>query len=169
MSFVPKKNEIRIEIMASAIIRRGMATSAAVESAIKHVTVIGGGLMGSGIAQVSVFCSHSLSLSHDWMCLCARKKLSKHCLSVWLFDLLRHHVEFIVHSPKNKTKNKTEKAKRFLNANFPIIELGCSNGRLQCHNRWSQQSIGGEGSKQYKKQFGACGQKTVQRWWWSAK
>lgn len=37
--------------MASALIR-GMATNSA-GSVIKHVTVIGGGLMGSGIAQVS--------------------------------------------------------------------------------------------------------------------
>lgn len=43
--------------MASAIVRaftRNMATSAS-DKIFKHVTVIGGGLMGSGIAQVSGF------------------------------------------------------------------------------------------------------------------
>lgn len=41
--------------MASALFRaftRNMATSAG-DKIFKHVTVIGGGLMGSGIAQVS--------------------------------------------------------------------------------------------------------------------
>lgn len=41
------------ENMATSILIRGMATSTVTESTIKHVTVIGGGLMGSGIAQVS--------------------------------------------------------------------------------------------------------------------
>lgn len=42
--------------MASTMFRvctRNMASNATVDKAIKHVTVIGGGLMGSGIAQVS--------------------------------------------------------------------------------------------------------------------
>lgn len=34
------------------VIARNFSSSSAVQSAIKNVTVIGGGLMGSGIAQV---------------------------------------------------------------------------------------------------------------------
>lgn len=37
-----------------SFIKRGFATSS-VRNAINNVTVIGGGLMGSGIAQVSTF------------------------------------------------------------------------------------------------------------------
>ncbi|XP_031627202.1 hydroxyacyl-coenzyme A dehydrogenase, mitochondrial-like [Contarinia nasturtii] len=46
--------------MASVLIR-GMATSA-VESAIKHVTIIGGGLMGSGIAQVAATAGYDVTI-----------------------------------------------------------------------------------------------------------
>jgi hypothetical protein len=35
------------------VIKRGLSTSSAMSAVIKNVTVIGGGLMGSGIAQVS--------------------------------------------------------------------------------------------------------------------
>ncbi|KAK7869465.1 hypothetical protein R5R35_008181 [Gryllus longicercus] len=35
------------------VLARGFASSAAAAAAIKHVTIVGGGLMGSGIAQVS--------------------------------------------------------------------------------------------------------------------
>lgn len=89
--------------MASAIIRRGMATSAAVESAIKHVTVIGGGLMGSGIAQVSVYFFHS-TINIEGVYMCAHK-LNTHRY-VWLSNLLRNRR---VHSPfaEAKIKNKS--------------------------------------------------------------
>lgn len=60
--------------MASALVR-GMATSAA-DSVIKHVTIIGGGLMGSGIAQVS---------GHNWL-ICTAPKSIVHS-TYWLFPL----------------------------------------------------------------------------------
>ncbi|XP_046427811.1 hydroxyacyl-coenzyme A dehydrogenase, mitochondrial-like isoform X1 [Neodiprion fabricii] len=48
-------------ILPFAIIRRGMATSSSL-NAIKHITVVGGGLMGSGIAQVAAQSGHRVTL-----------------------------------------------------------------------------------------------------------
>lgn len=41
--------------LSFTILSRGISTSGYLHSAIKNVTVIGGGLMGSGIAQVKLF------------------------------------------------------------------------------------------------------------------
>lgn len=45
-----------------SVITRGFATSKAVAGVIKNITVIGGGLMGSGIAQVAAQTGHSVTL-----------------------------------------------------------------------------------------------------------
>jgi len=47
--------------LASNIVRRTFSTSAG-RSAIKHVTIIGGGLMGSGIAQVAAQTGHNVTM-----------------------------------------------------------------------------------------------------------
>lgn len=47
------------------IIKRGFATTPAKEYVIKNVTVIGGGLMGSGIAQVSYFTVTMLKMARS--------------------------------------------------------------------------------------------------------
>ncbi|XP_071510230.1 hydroxyacyl-coenzyme A dehydrogenase, mitochondrial-like [Diadema antillarum] len=47
---------------ATNAISRSMATSAARMAAIKHVTVIGGGQMGAGIAQVAAQTGHSVTV-----------------------------------------------------------------------------------------------------------
>lgn len=46
--------------IATKVFARGMATSAVRMAAIKNVTVIGGGLMGAGIAQVAAQTGHSV-------------------------------------------------------------------------------------------------------------
>jgi hypothetical protein len=43
------------------MLNRGFSASPSAIMAIKHVTVIGGGLMGSGIAQVTIYFSFNLS------------------------------------------------------------------------------------------------------------
>lgn len=40
--------------LSFTVIKRGFASSVQMRAAIKNVTVIGGGLMGSGIAQVQL-------------------------------------------------------------------------------------------------------------------
>ena len=54
------------------VLRRGLSTSALRMAAIKHVTVIGGGQMGVGIAQVSLVFRSYLVLGPDPVCLLAR-------------------------------------------------------------------------------------------------
>jgi len=44
------------------VISRGMATTSALQNSIKHVTVIGGGLMGSGIAQVTAQSGYNVTI-----------------------------------------------------------------------------------------------------------
>ncbi|RZC31741.1 hydroxyacyl-coenzyme A dehydrogenase, mitochondrial [Asbolus verrucosus] len=44
------------------ILKRGLSTSTAMNAVIKNVTVIGGGLMGSGIAQVAAQTGHNVTL-----------------------------------------------------------------------------------------------------------
>jgi 3-hydroxyacyl-CoA dehydrogenase len=44
------------------VIKRGLSTSSAMSAVIKNVTVIGGGLMGSGIAQVAAQTGHNVTL-----------------------------------------------------------------------------------------------------------
>ncbi|KAL1123538.1 hypothetical protein AAG570_002615 [Ranatra chinensis] len=45
-----------------SIVSRGLASSAVAGGPIKHITIIGGGLMGSGIAQVAAQTGHSVTL-----------------------------------------------------------------------------------------------------------
>ncbi|XP_065159755.1 hydroxyacyl-coenzyme A dehydrogenase, mitochondrial-like [Atheta coriaria] len=45
-----------------SIIKRSLSTSAVRQATIKNVTIIGGGLMGSGIAQVSAATGHNVTL-----------------------------------------------------------------------------------------------------------
>ncbi|GLV34458.1 Mitochondrial trifunctional protein alpha subunit [Carabus blaptoides fortunei] len=45
-----------------ALLKRSLSTSSNLSAAIKHVTVIGGGLMGSGIAQVAAQTGHQVTL-----------------------------------------------------------------------------------------------------------
>lgn len=44
------------------MLKRSLSSSAAMSSAIKHVTVVGGGLMGSGIAQVAAQTGHEVTI-----------------------------------------------------------------------------------------------------------
>lgn len=50
--FLSNKIEKYIIMIQFGVIARSFSNSSVVQSAIKNVTVIGGGLMGSGIAQV---------------------------------------------------------------------------------------------------------------------
>ncbi|KAJ3644559.1 hypothetical protein Zmor_022283 [Zophobas morio] len=44
------------------VLKRGLSTSSAMNAVIKNVTIVGGGLMGSGIAQVAAQTGHNVTL-----------------------------------------------------------------------------------------------------------
>lgn len=59
---VPKRTSMLLLSNAIRIASRGLSTSAALYNPVKHVTIIGGGLMGSGIAQVAAVTGHNVTL-----------------------------------------------------------------------------------------------------------